>query len=98
MLVGLLILPFHWVVQRQLALQSDPAYLRQHGVVIVSLNAIEFHSEPVGTYAGREIWRSVTFKGIEYGFDRIVSARERERIGPGELYIEPGLVFRALNS
>ena len=98
MLVGLLVLPFHWVVQRELARQSDPAYLRQRGVVIVSLNAIEAHSEPVGTYAGREIWGTLTFKGMVYRFDRIVAPQERERIGAGELYVEPGLVFRARHS
>jgi len=32
---------------------------------------------------GREIWANVT----------VVLARERERIGPHELYIEPGLIY-----
>jgi hypothetical protein len=93
---ALLALPFHWAVQRELARQADPAYLRRHGVVIVSPSALEAHAEPSGSYMGREIWRSVRFKGMEYRFDRIVPARERERTGPGELYVEPGLVYVAV--
>ena len=92
-LAALLALPFHWAVRRELARQADPAYLRRHGVVIVSLSALDAHAEPVGRYMGRDIWRSVLFKGMEYRFDRIVPARERERTGPGELYLEPGLVY-----
>lgn len=98
MLVALLALPFYWAVQRELARQGDPAYLRRHGVVIVSLRAIEAHSAAVGTYCGRDIWGTLTFKGIVYRYDRIVPPKERERIGAGELYLEPGLVFRALHS
>jgi hypothetical protein len=97
-LVALLALPFHWAVKRELAQIEDPAYLRAHGVVIVSLSAIEAHSETIGRYRGQDIWRTLTFKGIVYAFDRVVPPAERERVGAGELYVEPGLVFRALHS
>ena len=97
-LVALLALPFHWLIRHHLRQLEDPAYLRSHGVVIVSPGAIESHSEPIGCYRGHDIWRTVTFKGIVYRFDRVLPASQRERIGAGELYVEPGIVFRALNS
>ena len=98
LLVALIALPFHWLVQYHLAREEDSAYLRRHGVVIVSLEAIEAHSEPIGRLHGQDIWRTVTFKGIVYGFDRVIPASRRESIAPGELYVEPGIVFRALHS
>ena len=57
------------------------------------LRALEGHAQALGTYMGREIWANVTFKGMVYRFDRVVLARERERIRPRELYIEPGLIY-----
>lgn len=91
--VALLALPFYWALKRELDRLEDPAYLRRHGIVIVRLSAIEAHSEPIGSYEGREVWRTLTFKGMEYRFDHVIPARERERVGPGELYLEPGLVY-----
>ena len=97
-LVTLLALGFHLLVGHHLQKLDDPAYLRAHGVVIVSLRAIDAHGEAIGDYRGQPIWATLTFKGMRYAFDRIVPPAERERIGPGELYVEPGMVFRALNS
>jgi hypothetical protein len=92
-LVALLALPFHWLLQRELAKLDDPGYLRGHGVVIVSPAALEAHTAPIGRYMGCEIWGSVTFMGMRYRFERIVPPRERERIGARELYLPPGLVY-----
>jgi hypothetical protein len=92
-LVALLAMPLHWMVKREFDRLEDPAYLRAQGVVIVSAAAIESHAEPIGRYRGQDIWRTITFKGMEYRFDRVIPARERERLGTGELYLEPGLVY-----
>ena len=92
-LVALLALPFHWLVRRELDKLDDPGYLRRHGVVIVSPAVLEAHSAPIGRYRDREIWGSVTFKGMRYRFDRVVSEKERERISARELYLAPGLVY-----
>jgi hypothetical protein len=91
----LIALPLHWIVQRQFAKLSDPAYLRRHGVVIVSTGALQAHSAPIGEYKGHPIWGSVRFMGMEYRFDHVLEQRARERLGAGELYIEPGLVYIA---
>ena len=93
-LVALLVLPVHWLVQRELGKLDDPRYLRRHGVVIVSPAILEAHTAPIGRYLDREIWGSVTFMGMRYRFDRIVPPRERERISARELYLPPGLVYR----
>ena len=86
-------LPVWWLLRREAAKLSDPRYLRQHGVVVVSERALQAHSEPIGEYMGHPIWGSVRFMGMEYRFDHVQDARARERLAPGELYLEPGLVY-----
>jgi hypothetical protein len=91
---ALLALPFHLVVRRYIAVHTDPALLRERGVIIVHDRALEERSAPIGEYMGRPIWGSVTFKGMVYRFDRIVQPRERDLTGPGELYLDPGFIYR----
>lgn len=91
---ALLALPFHLVVRRYIAVHTDPALLRERGVVIVHDRVLEERSAPIGEYMGRPIWGSVTFKGMVYRFDRIVRPRERDLTGPGELYLDPGFIYR----
>lgn len=93
LLVLALALPAFWWLNRRLAELSDPDFLREHGVVIVLDKAIEAHSEPIGRYMDRPIWETVTFKGMLYRFDHIIEASRRERLAPGELYLDPGLVY-----
>lgn len=88
-----LALPAFWLVHRQFAKLGDPRYLRQQGVVIVLDKAIEAHAGEIGEYMGRPIWETVTFKGMRYRFDHIVEQGRRERLQPGELYLDPGLVY-----
>ena len=95
-LITLLVLPFHCLVQWQLARLGDPSYLREQGIVVLSESALEGHTESVGEYAGRTIWGSVTFLGMVYRFDHVVSSRHKEKTGPGELYLDPGLVYVAV--
>jgi len=91
-LVVLMVLPFNWLIQREVARAEIPDP-RQCGIVVVSERALDAHSGSVGHYLGREIWQSVTFRGHVYRFDRIQPAAERERIARGELFLEPGLVY-----
>jgi hypothetical protein len=88
-----LALPLVWLMRIELNRLVDPDYLRRHGIVIVAESALESRSDPVGRYMGTIVWRSVTFKGMVYRFDRVIRAERREAIGPGELYLEPGLVY-----
>ena len=89
----LIALPVWWLLRREAAKLSDPRYLRQHGVVVVSEKVLQAHSEPIGEYMGHPIWGSVRFMGMDYRFDHVQDARARERLAPGELYLEPGLVY-----
>lgn len=93
LLVAVLVLPFHFLVLWQLARLGDPAYLRSQGIVVVHESALDQRSASVGVLAGRDIWGSVTFLGMAYRFDRITRPENKERIGPGELYLDPGLVY-----
>ena len=95
-LVAILALPWIWLVRRKLDELDDPAHLRQHGVVIVSENALQRRSAPIGEYLGRPIWGSVTFKGMEYRFHRLHDRGKREQLAPRELFLEPGLVYRTV--
>ena len=92
-LVLILALPLHWLVLRHFDQLSDPAYLRRHGVVLVSGQALQAHADAIGQYRGQPIWASVTFMGLVYRFDRITEPRQREGISAGELFLEPGLVY-----
>ena len=91
---ALLALPFHLVVRRYVAVHTDPALLRQKGVVVVHDRALEARSAPIGEYMGGPIWGSVTFKGMVYRFERIVRRRDRNLTGPGKLYLDPGFIYR----
>jgi hypothetical protein len=95
-LIALIYLPFHCLVHWQLDRQEDPVYLRSQGIVVVRESALQEHAEPMGEYAGRPIWASVTFMGIVYRFDRIARPQDKEKTGPGELYLDPGLVYVAI--
>jgi hypothetical protein len=89
-----LALPFHLIALRYFAVHLDPALVRERGVVILHPSALQELAAPVGEYMGREIWGSVTFKGMVYRFDHVVHRRERDRTGPRELFLEPGLLYR----
>ena len=92
-LVLALFLPATWLVRREIDRIEDPRYLRDHGVVIVAESVLQAHSAPIGTYRGHPIWGTVTFMGMPYRFDRVALPKERERIGRGEMYLEPGLIY-----
>ena len=91
-LVTLLVLPLHWIIQRELtkAGEVDP---RACGIVIVRERALDAHSPPIGEYMGHEVWQTVTFRGLVYRFDRVQAQSLREKLGAGELFLDPGLVY-----
>jgi hypothetical protein len=92
-LVLLLMLTLHLFVQRQLKRLSDPGHIRAHGVTIERNTAVERRGEVVGSYWGCDIHAEVVFMDMVYRFDRIAPQTYSMRVGPRELYLEPGLVY-----
>lgn len=92
-LVLLLLLPLHLLVQRELRRLCDPRHIRESGVTIENTAAIERRGDIVGFYSGSEIYAEVVFMQMVYRFDRIAPQAYRHRVGPRELYLEPGLVY-----
>ena len=93
LLFALLFLPLNWLVLRHFDQLVDPSYLRGCGIVICSESVIEARTTPIGEYLGRPLWGGVTFKGMQYRFDRVAEPAQRERLAAGELFLEPGLVY-----
>ena len=91
LLVALLTLPFHLLVQWQLGLQSDPRYVRKHGVVIRREEILEFHGEVIGRYRGRDIRDCVLFMGMRYRFAGI--AAPSHEVQARQLLLTPGLLY-----
>ena len=89
--VALLILPFHFLIQWQLGLESSPRYLRKHGVVIRREEILEHVGETVGQYRGREIPAAVVFMGMHYRFAGVV--HPAYQVKSRELVLAPGLLY-----
>ena len=85
-------LGFLRIINRELD-RAENEDLRRCGIVIVRERVLEAHSQAIGEYMGHEIWRTVTFRGLVYRFDRIQGQSRREQLAPGELYLDPGLVY-----
>src|SRR5690606_11096351 len=99
LLAGVLALPFHLVVRREIheiRKLTDPRHLRTQAVVITDEEALDECTTPIGLYMGRSIWERIIFKGVEYRFDRVapqVGPFRDRRLGPGELLLESDLVY-----
>lgn len=91
LLVVILVLPFHLLIQWQLGLQSDPRYLRKHGVVICREEILERTGETVGHYRGRDIPAVVVFMGMHYRFAGVV--QPAYQVKSRELVLAPGLLY-----
>ncbi|MBL8385661.1 MAG: hypothetical protein JNM90_21430 [Burkholderiales bacterium] len=92
---ALLVAPLHFAVLSYLARLDDGRWLRETGVVILDERALESQGEVIGSYAGTPIRTAVRFKGVEYRYEGIAPSRHKERMGPDELFLEPGLLYLA---
>ena len=93
-LIFLVGLPFHLLVQSEFARSRDPKYLRAHGIVVQREEILERRSDAIGVFSGRTIYESITFMGMVYHFDRVAHPGSRGRVGPCEMFVEPGLIYR----
>ncbi len=83
-----------WIVRRELAFRRSPEYWRRWGAVVMRPTALQATRHPIGAYMGVPIFEEVRFEGHEYVFDRVQSRARRSKIQGGELFLEPGLVYR----
>lgn len=86
-------LPIHFL-RRELAAQRSPDYWQRWGVVVVHPRALELRERVIGRYMDAEIFEHVRFHGLDYSYSRIAGPHERDAIEGGELYLEPGLIYR----
>ncbi|MCB1957438.1 MAG: hypothetical protein KDG55_17295 [Rhodocyclaceae bacterium] len=83
-----------WAVRRELAFRHSPAYWRRFGAVVLAPSALQARGDSIGTYMGAPIFRDLRFHGCDYDFERIAPADERDLVEGGELFLEPGLLYR----
>ena len=91
--LAILALPPLVLVLRQLRRLEDPVYLRRRPVVVECHGVLEERSAPIGEYLGQPIAGAVVFRGLRYRFDHVLDRRNLARMGPGQLFVEPGLVY-----
>lgn len=89
------VLPVYFVTKLELKKLWNPHYLKQVGVIIKRMDALDAVSDVIGRYMGQNIYRFVEFVGLRYYFDRIVPADYKRHIRENELYLEPGLLYVA---
>jgi hypothetical protein len=95
LIVGLVYLPILLALKRHLELLRDPSYLLRYGVIVRRFDALDGVAEIIGRYRDSDIYRYVTFKGTRYDFERVVPVPRLFRVGPKELFVEPGIVYVA---
>lgn len=95
LIAGLGFTPVLWLFRRHLTLLNDPSNLLSHGVVVRRFEALDGVAEIIGRYRDSDIYRSVTFKGMRYDFERVVPMPTVFQVGPKELFIEPGILYVA---
>lgn len=81
------------ILQRRIA--NDEAALREMGFVVSDPKLFDATGSVLGRYAGVPIYEEVVFRGLRYGYDRVVPAGYRTAVRPSELYFGPGIVYRA---
>jgi hypothetical protein len=69
-------------------------YAAPVGVVVASELELDAMAPTIGTYHGGGIPEWVRYHGERYDFAYVAPSRYRARVGRGELFLEPGIVYR----
>lgn len=93
LVIGAALLPVLLVTRSELRRLGDPDHLRQSGVFVRNLAALDAVADVIGRYNGAEIYRFVVFKGMHYEFDHIVPPLLPREVHEKELLLEPGVVY-----
>jgi len=95
LVVGATVLPAVAIWSAERRRLQDPKYLREMGVVVRKLSALDRVAEVIGQFDGADIYRYVVFKGMRYDFHRIIPRDLPREVGTNELLMEPGVVYLA---
>jgi hypothetical protein len=93
LVVAATVVPAYLIFNAELRKLRDPTYLREAGVFIRTLNALDAVAEVIGRYNGADIYRYVVFKGMRYEYDHIVPSGLPRQVRENELFIEPGVIY-----
>jgi hypothetical protein len=82
------------VSRRERTRLSNPRYVRKSGAAVErEAVQIEDDAELIGYYDRCEIRGAVRCLGIRYRFECVVPPSYRHQLCPGQLYVEPGLLY-----
>jgi hypothetical protein len=93
LVIAAAVLPPYLVMKAEWRKLRDGDYLRETGVFIRKLAALDAVAEVIGRYDGADIYRYVVFKGMRYDFDHIVPVHLPREVRERELFLEPGVVY-----
>ncbi len=93
LVVAAAVLPTYFVMRAESRRLGSAEYLREAGVFIRKLAALDAVAEVIGRFSGAEIYRYVVFKGMRYDYDHIVPSHLPRVVREKELFVEPGVVY-----
>ena len=96
LIIAALVRPLINSLSNELSEAQAPDFYKRYGVIVKTLNALDEMAEVVGRYMDRDIYRFVTFKGHRYEFACIAPSAWKRHIGKNLLFLEPGIVYVAL--
>lgn len=86
--------PLYFIAHLERTRLKNPRYVRQSGVAVErEAILVDDQAQLLGYYDGCEIRSAVVYLGIRYRFECVVPASYRRQLLPGELYVEPGLLY-----
>jgi len=91
------VLPACCMVLLRLKLDHDPVIMRHLGVVVTDARAFDTAGEVIGEYEAAPIYGEVVFKGMRYRYERVAPRRYSRHVGENELFLVPGIVYRAVD-
>lgn len=93
LVIAAAIVPPYLIMKAEWRKLRDGDYLRETGVFIRKLAALDAVAEVIGRFNGADIYRYVVFKGMRYDFDHIVPVHLPREVRERELFLEPGVVY-----
>jgi hypothetical protein len=93
LVIAAAVVPPYLIMKAEWHRRRDGRYLRETGVFIRKLAALDAVADVIGRYNGADIYRYVVFKGMRYDFDHILPPHLPREVRERELYLEPGIVY-----